>query len=183
MSISSNRQSGANTGVARPKHACGKERQCGHPSGRVAQFHLGKSIAGVLSNFRSPREVEFATDTLRVIGSSVFPITTSGNLDAPAVRIGEKVADRVFGRDPFCPRTPIIGRIQTGEPGSGETRYAGSPVAAQTVIALGARMQASRHRAHPTQMSWLICGRTPSRHSRAPGTGQLSAQAPHSGPE
>ncbi len=44
-------------------------------------------------------------------------------------------------------------------------------------------MQASRQSAQPVQCSGSITGRAPPSQLNAPGTGQESAQAPHSGPE
>ncbi len=48
-------------------------------------------------------------------------------------------------------------------------------------MAFGSAIQASMHRPQPVQISLLINGLYSSRVS-APGTGQLSIQAPHSGP-
>ncbi len=76
-----------------------------------------------------------------------------------------------------------VGRTASDKPNSGKILYGAWAVRAETVIDLGSVMQASRHWAQPTQMSGSMVGRKPSCHWRAPGTGQLSAQAPHSGPE
>ncbi len=40
-------------------------------------------------------------DGLRVADSSVFPRITNGNLNAPSIMVGEKVADHVLGRTPL----------------------------------------------------------------------------------
>lgn len=40
---------------------------------------------------------------LRVADSSVFPRITNGNLNAPSILVGEKMADHVLGRDPLPP--------------------------------------------------------------------------------
>ena len=40
-------------------------------------------------------------DALRVADSSVFPRITNGNLNAPSILVGEKMADHVLGRDPL----------------------------------------------------------------------------------
>ena len=51
----------ANPRVARRKHACGTERQCGHASGRATQLYLGKALRwpfrtpGRRVNTNSPR--------------------------------------------------------------------------------------------------------------------------------
>ena len=40
---------------------------------------------------------------LRVADSSIFPRITNGNLNAPSIMVGEKIADHVLGRDPLPP--------------------------------------------------------------------------------
>ena len=40
---------------------------------------------------------------LRVADSSIFPRITNGNLNAPSILVGEKVADHVLGRAPLAP--------------------------------------------------------------------------------
>ena len=40
-------------------------------------------------------------DRLRVVDSSVFPRITNGNLNAPSIMTGEKMADHILGRDPL----------------------------------------------------------------------------------
>ncbi|MBA5779180.1 choline dehydrogenase [Stappia sp. F7233] len=42
-------------------------------------------------------------DGLRVADSSVFPQITNGNLNAPSIMVGEKMADHILGRDPLPP--------------------------------------------------------------------------------
>ena len=42
-------------------------------------------------------------DRLRVADSSIFPAITNGNLNAPSIMVGEKIADHVLGRDPLPP--------------------------------------------------------------------------------
>ncbi|WP_295534989.1 choline dehydrogenase [uncultured Thioclava sp.] len=39
---------------------------------------------------------------LRVADSSVFPRITNGNLNAPSIMVGEKIADHLLGRDPLA---------------------------------------------------------------------------------
>ena len=40
-------------------------------------------------------------DRLRVVDSSVFPRITNGNLNAPSIMTGEKMADHILGKDPL----------------------------------------------------------------------------------
>jgi choline dehydrogenase len=40
---------------------------------------------------------------LRVADSSVFPLITNGNINAPSILVGEKAADHVLGRPPLAP--------------------------------------------------------------------------------
>ncbi|MBV9634372.1 MAG: choline dehydrogenase [Methylobacteriaceae bacterium] len=40
---------------------------------------------------------------LRVVDTSIMPLITTGNLNAPAIMIGEKVSDAILGRDPLPP--------------------------------------------------------------------------------
>ena len=42
-------------------------------------------------------------DGLRVVDSSIFPRITNGNLNAPSIMVGEKIADHVLGKDPLPP--------------------------------------------------------------------------------
>ncbi len=41
-------------------------------------------------------------DGLRVADSSIFPRITNGNLNAPSIMVGEKMADHVLGKDPLA---------------------------------------------------------------------------------
>ncbi|MGB5865712.1 MAG: choline dehydrogenase [Sulfitobacter sp.] len=41
-------------------------------------------------------------DGLRVADSSIFPRITNGNLNAPSIMVGEKIADYVLGKDPLA---------------------------------------------------------------------------------
>jgi len=38
---------------------------------------------------------------LRVADSSIFPRITNGNLNAPSIMVGEKMADHILGADPL----------------------------------------------------------------------------------
>ena len=40
---------------------------------------------------------------LRVADSSIFPRITNGNLNAPSIMVGEKMADHILGRQPLAP--------------------------------------------------------------------------------
>ena len=42
-------------------------------------------------------------DGLRVADSSIFPRITNGNLNAPSIMVGEKIADHVLGKQPLPP--------------------------------------------------------------------------------
>jgi choline dehydrogenase len=42
-------------------------------------------------------------ENLRVVDSSIFPTITNGNLNAPAIMVGEKAADIIRGRPPLAP--------------------------------------------------------------------------------
>jgi choline dehydrogenase len=40
---------------------------------------------------------------LRVADSSIFPQVTNGNLNAPSIMVGEKMADHILGQTPLPP--------------------------------------------------------------------------------
>ena len=40
----------------------------------------------------------FGVEGLRIADSSIFPRITNGNLNAPSIMVGEKIADHVLGR-------------------------------------------------------------------------------------
>lgn len=42
-------------------------------------------------------------DALRVVDSSIFPRITNGNLNAPSIMVGEKIADHILGKPPLPP--------------------------------------------------------------------------------
>jgi len=42
---------------------------------------------------------------LRVVDSSIFPRITNGNLNAPSIMVGEKMADHILGKPPLDPET------------------------------------------------------------------------------
>ena len=42
-------------------------------------------------------------DALRVVDTSIFPRVTNGNLNAPSIMVGEKMADHILGRPALAP--------------------------------------------------------------------------------
>ncbi len=68
-------------------HPCGTCRM-GSPDDRQAVVDPTARVIGV--------------EGLRVADTSIFPQVTNGNLNAPAIMTGEKVADHVLGRQPLA---------------------------------------------------------------------------------
>ena len=54
-----------------------------------------------------PQARVIGVDGLRIADSSLFPRITNGNLNAPSIMVGEKIADHVLGRDPL-PRADLV---------------------------------------------------------------------------
>uniref|UniRef100_UPI0035184342 GMC oxidoreductase n=1 Tax=Pseudooceanicola sp. TaxID=1914328 RepID=UPI0035184342 len=50
-----------------------------------------------------PQGRVIGVEALTVADSSVFPRITNGNLNAPTIMVGEKIADHLLGRDPLPP--------------------------------------------------------------------------------
>lgn len=50
-----------------------------------------------------PQGRVIGTEGLRVADSSIFPRIPNGNLNAPSIMVGEKIADHVLGRTPLAP--------------------------------------------------------------------------------
>jgi choline dehydrogenase len=50
-----------------------------------------------------PQGRVIGVDGLRVADSSIFPRITNGNINAPSILVGEKIADHLLGRDPLSP--------------------------------------------------------------------------------
>ncbi|GGE93185.1 oxygen-dependent choline dehydrogenase [Stappia taiwanensis] len=71
-------------------HPCGTCRM-GDPNDRHAVVDPEGRVIGVQG--------------LRVADSSIFPQITNGNLNAPSIMVGEKIADHILGRDPLPPST------------------------------------------------------------------------------
>jgi len=46
-------------------------------------------------------------DNLRVVDSSIFPRITNGNLNAPSIMVGEKMADHILGKTPLAPDNAV----------------------------------------------------------------------------
>jgi choline dehydrogenase len=54
-----------------------------------------------------PEARVIGVERLRVADSSIFPRITNGNLNAPSIMVGEKIADHVLGRPPL-PRSNLV---------------------------------------------------------------------------
>ena len=48
-----------------------------------------------------PETRVIGVDGLRVVDTSIMPQVTTGNLNGPAIMIGEKASDMILGRDPL----------------------------------------------------------------------------------
>ncbi len=75
-----------------------------HPCGTARMGSRGDPGAVV-----DPQGRVIGVDALRVADSSIFPRITNGNLNAPSILVGEKMADHVLGRVPLAPdhRAPM----------------------------------------------------------------------------
>jgi choline dehydrogenase len=69
-----------------------------HPCGTCKMGHKDDPDAVVDAQGRV-----IGVEALRVADSSIFPSVTNGNLNAPSIMVGEKIADHVLGRDPLAP--------------------------------------------------------------------------------
>ncbi|MGL4311365.1 MAG: choline dehydrogenase [Paracoccaceae bacterium] len=69
-----------------------------HPCGTARMGRADDPMAVV-----DPQGRVIGVDGLRVADSSVFPQVTNGNLNAPSIMVGEKIADHVLGRTPLAP--------------------------------------------------------------------------------
>jgi choline dehydrogenase len=67
-----------------------------HPCGTARMGAATDPMAVV-----DPQARVIGVDGLRVADSSIFPRITNGNLNAPSIMVGEKVADLVLGRSPL----------------------------------------------------------------------------------
>ncbi|MBD3763684.1 MAG: choline dehydrogenase [Rhodobacterales bacterium] len=69
-----------------------------HPCGTARMGRASDPMAVV-----DPQGRVIGVDGLRVADSSIFPRITNGNLNAPSILVGEKVADHILGRPPLAP--------------------------------------------------------------------------------
>ncbi|MBV8564480.1 MAG: choline dehydrogenase, partial [Methylobacteriaceae bacterium] len=69
-----------------------------HPCGTCKMGRAGDPMAVVDAAGRV-----IGLEGLRVVDTSIMPLITTGNLNAPAIMIGEKVSDAILGRDPLPP--------------------------------------------------------------------------------
>lgn len=69
-----------------------------HPCGTCKMGRASDPTAVV-----DPEGRVIGVDGLRVADSSLFPRITNGNLNAPSIMVGEKIADAVLGRSPLPP--------------------------------------------------------------------------------
>jgi len=76
-----------------------------HPCGTAKMGRRDDPMAVVDAEARV-----IGVDNLRLADSSVFPRITNGNLNAPSIMVGEKVADSILGKPPLTPinRAPWI---------------------------------------------------------------------------
>ena len=68
-----------------------------HPCGTARMGRTDDPLAVV-----DPQARVIGVEGLRVADSSIFPRVTNGNLNAPSIMVGEKVADMVLGRAPLA---------------------------------------------------------------------------------
>ena len=69
-----------------------------HPCGTCKMGRVDDPMAVV-----DPQGRVIGVDGLRVADSSIFPRITNGNLNAPSIMTGEKMADHVLGKAPLAP--------------------------------------------------------------------------------
>ncbi len=79
-----------------------------HPCGTCRMGRRDDRMAVV-----DPQGRVIGVSALRVADSSVFPRITNGNLNAPTIMVGEKIADHILGRDPL-PREEARAWINPG---------------------------------------------------------------------
>lgn len=73
-----------------------------HPCGTCKMGRADDPMAVV-----DPHGRVIGVENLRVADSSVFPRITNGNLNAPSIMVGEKMADHVLGRTPLAPSNEV----------------------------------------------------------------------------
>ena len=69
-----------------------------HPCGTARMGRRDDRLAVV-----DPEARVIGVDGLRVADSSIFPQVTNGNLNAPSIMVGEKIADHILGRGMLVP--------------------------------------------------------------------------------
>ncbi len=69
-----------------------------HPCGTCKMGAVDDQMAVV-----DPQARVIGVDGLRLADSSIFPRITNGNLNAPSIMVGEKVADHILQRNPLSP--------------------------------------------------------------------------------
>jgi choline dehydrogenase len=67
-----------------------------HPCGSCRMGRRDDPMAVV-----DPETRVIGVDNLRLADSSIFPLITNGNLNAPSIMTGEKASDHILGRDPL----------------------------------------------------------------------------------
>ena len=73
-----------------------------HPCGTARMGRVDDPMAVVDSQGRV-----IGVEALRVADSSIFPRITNGNLNAPSIMVGEKMADHILGRQPLAPQNLV----------------------------------------------------------------------------
>ena len=69
-----------------------------HPCGTCKMGRADDPMAVV-----DPKGRVIGVNNLRVADSSIFPRITNGNLNAPSIMVGEKIADYVLEKQPLAP--------------------------------------------------------------------------------